>query len=161
MISPTQITATVPATATSGQIQVTTPGGVATSTGSFSVTPVINSFLPTSGPVGTSVVISGTTFVGVTGVLFNGQLAAYTVNSPTQITATVPPSTTGPIEVTVWVPGAAVAGTWIDRSRLLGPAPNKWAEARPNASAPPGVGVSIAGDSRQGFSDSAPSPPSP
>ncbi len=110
LVSPTQISATVPATATTGQIQVTTPGGIATSAGTFAVTPVINSFLPTSGPVGTSVVIGGTTFVGVTAVYFNGQPATYTVNSASQITATVPPTTTGAIEV-VTTSGIAQSAT--------------------------------------------------
>ena len=101
--SDTQITATVPATATTGPIRVTTPGGTATSSTNFTVqpAPTITSFSPTSGPVGTRVVIRGTGFTGATSVTFNGVSAAFTVNSSTQITATVPATaTTGPIRVT-------------------------------------------------------------
>src|SRR5205807_163843 len=51
--SDTTIRATVPAGATSGTLSVTTPGGTATSAGSFTVVsaPTIASFSPTSGPV--------------------------------------------------------------------------------------------------------------
>src|SRR5207249_4809664 len=134
----TQITATVPNGATSGPIQVTTPGGTATSASSFTVTtppapPSISSFSPTSGPVGTSVAITGSNFTvttppappiicsfspttrpvapfpsttlfrstGATAVRFNGTVASFTVNTSTQITATVPNgATSGPIQVT-------------------------------------------------------------
>ncbi len=102
--SVTQITATVPSGAVTGPIAVTTPNGTATSSTSFSVTPApaITSFSPTSGKVGTSVVIVGTTFTGATAVEFHGIPAAvFTVNSGTQITATVPAgASTGPISVT-------------------------------------------------------------
>ena len=102
--SPIDITAHVPAGATSGPISVTTPGGTATSGGLFTVTPsppTITSFTPTSGPVGTSVSIAGTDFTGASSVTFNGAAASYTVNSPTSITAHVPSgATTGPISVT-------------------------------------------------------------
>jgi hypothetical protein len=101
--SPTDITAHVPAGATSGPVSVTTPGGTATSSGSFAVIPPpsISSFTPTSGPVGTTVTITGTNFTGATSVKFNGSAASYTVNSPTSITATVSSgATTGPISVT-------------------------------------------------------------
>jgi subtilisin-like proprotein convertase family protein len=102
--SATQITATVPAGAVTGPIAVTTPNGTATSSTSFTVipAPTITSFSPTSGKVGTSVVIAGTTFTGATAVKFDGTAAsAFTVNSGTQITATVPAgASTGPISVT-------------------------------------------------------------
>jgi hypothetical protein len=63
--------------------------------------PTISSFTPTSGPVGTSVTITGTNFAGASRVTFNNIAATYTVNSATQITATVPgAATTGPIAVT-------------------------------------------------------------
>ncbi len=63
--------------------------------------PTITSFTPSSGGVGTSVTITGTSFTGATGVSFNGTPATFAVNSATQITATVPTGTTkGPISVT-------------------------------------------------------------
>ena len=69
--------------------------------GTVSNPPSISSFSPTSGPVGTSVTITGTNFTGATAVKFNGTSASFTVNSSTQITATVPSgATTGPISVT-------------------------------------------------------------
>lgn len=102
--SNTHITATVPAGATTGPIKVTTPGGTATSATNFTVTAggfAITSFNPTSGVIGTSVVITGIGFTGVNRVRFNGTSATFTVNSNTQITATVPAgATTGPISVT-------------------------------------------------------------
>ncbi len=78
------------------------------------VPPTITSFTPTSGTIGTSVVITGANFTGATSVTFNGTSATtYTVNSDTQITATVPTgATTGTISVIA--PGGTVtsAGTF-------------------------------------------------
>src|SRR5204862_990701 len=79
------------------------PAGTASSAASFTVInpPTITSFTPGSGPVGTSVTISGTNFTGASAVLFNGTSASFTVNSATSIAATVPSgATTGPISVT-------------------------------------------------------------
>ena len=51
--------------------------------------------------MGTSVTLTGTNFSGVTAVAFNGTAASYTVNSATQIVATVPTgATSGTIKVT-------------------------------------------------------------
>src|SRR5439155_8918541 len=67
--SATAIQATVPAGATTGPITVTTPGGTAIGSTAFTILPPsITSFTPTSGPVGTSVTISGTNFTGAMGV---------------------------------------------------------------------------------------------
>jgi hypothetical protein len=88
--SPTRITATVPTGATSGPISVTAPGGSATSSGAFTVTPTITSFTPTSGHAGATVTINGSGFAGATNVKLGGFTATFTVNSPTKITATVP-----------------------------------------------------------------------
>src|SRR4029453_9852905 len=102
--SNTHTPATVPAGATTGPIKVTTPGGTATSATNFTVTGggfAITSFNPTSGVIGTSGVIPGVGFTGVNAVRFNGTMATFTVNSDSQITATVPAgATTGPISVT-------------------------------------------------------------
>jgi hypothetical protein len=66
------------------------------------VVPGITTFAPASGPVGTQVTITGSGFTGASKVTFGGAKAAtYTVNSGTQITATVPSgATTGNIAVT-------------------------------------------------------------
>ena len=63
--------------------------------------PGVASFSPASGVAGTPVVITGSNFAGVTSVRFNGGTStSYTVDSLTQITASVPPTaTTGPIGV--------------------------------------------------------------
>ncbi|MDQ6719460.1 MAG: IPT/TIG domain-containing protein [Candidatus Dormibacteraeota bacterium] len=106
------ITASVPAGATTGTIRVTTPGGFVDSSATFTVNtsppPTITSFNPTSGVVGTSVVITGSGFTGATAVAFNGtSQPTYTVDNDTQITTTVPSgATTGTIRVTT--PGAFV-----------------------------------------------------
>jgi uncharacterized repeat protein (TIGR03803 family) len=89
--SDTFLTATVPAGATTGPVTVATPSGTLSSNVSFRVMPQILSFSPTSGPVGSSVVITGNSFTGATLVGFGGVPAtSFTVNSDTQITATVP-----------------------------------------------------------------------
>jgi len=101
--SDTQVTATVPAGAkTGGRITVTTPGGVATSSGTFTVVPSIVSFSPTSGKVGAAVTIIGNSFTGTTKVTFGG-VAATSLQEidDTKVDALVPTGAkTGPIAVT-------------------------------------------------------------
>jgi hypothetical protein len=63
--------------------------------------PVISSFTPNNGVKGSLVVLTGSNLAGTTSVTFNGSTAVFTVDSATQITATVPFSATnGPISVT-------------------------------------------------------------
>jgi len=96
------ITATVPATATTGTISVTNPAGTATSSASYTVilAPTVVSFNPTSGPIGTNVAITGNNFQAISDVKFNGVSASFVVNSATSINATVPVgATTGTISV--------------------------------------------------------------
>ena len=104
VVSATQMTAVVPVGATTGKVTVTTPGGTATSSGSFTVTPppAITGFTPVSGVVGTKVTITGTNLTGATLVTFNGVAAtAVTLTSATSISATVPAAaTTGSIRIT-------------------------------------------------------------
>lgn len=73
-------------------------------TGSATATnpPVISSFTPDSGPVGTNVTITGAYFTGSSAVTFNGVAAAnVTISSATTLVATVPGgATTGPIAAT-------------------------------------------------------------
>ncbi|PYV97377.1 MAG: hypothetical protein DMG89_14705 [Acidobacteria bacterium] len=98
----TKVMATVPNGAKTGKIGITTPGGIATSAGTFRVTPVISGFNPTSGAPGTSVVITGSGLRQTTKVTFGGIAATtFTVNSDTKVTATVPPgAVTGKIAIT-------------------------------------------------------------
>lgn len=95
------LTALVPAGAKTGSVTVKTPAGTLTSNTVFLVTPLIKSFSPTSGPVGTSVKIIGQSLSQTTRVTFDGVRATFTVNSDTQVTATVPTGAkTGKIEIT-------------------------------------------------------------
>jgi uncharacterized repeat protein (TIGR03803 family) len=107
----TAITTTVPDGATTGKVKVTTPSRTLTSNVKFRVTPTISSFSPTSGPVGTSVVITGESFTGATSVTFGGVKAtSFTVDSYNQITATVPTGAkTGKIGVAT--PGGTATST--------------------------------------------------
>jgi hypothetical protein len=99
-----KVTAVVPAGATTGRITLTTPAGTATSPTDFLVTgvaPIITSFNPVQGPVGTLVVIHGTDLTGVTSVKFNGTPASFTFVTDVKVTAVVPNgATTGRITLT-------------------------------------------------------------
>jgi len=62
--------------------------------------PTISSFIPTSGPVGTVVIIRGTNLAGATKVTVNGVTATINVDTATKIKITVPiGATTGKIKV--------------------------------------------------------------
>ena len=52
--------------------------------------PIITGFQPASGPVGTAVTVNGAFFGGATAVTFGGVAADFSLDSPLQITATVP-----------------------------------------------------------------------
>jgi hypothetical protein len=105
LVGPTQITATVPASATTGKITVETAAGSAQSATNFTVigSPAVSSFTPTSGGIGVEVTITGSNFVNVSNVKFNTTTvsAGFTVVSPTQIKVNVPAgAATGKISVT-------------------------------------------------------------
>jgi fibronectin type 3 domain-containing protein/anti-sigma regulatory factor (Ser/Thr protein kinase) len=117
VVSSSEIHTEVPAGAPLGQgkISVTTLGGTANSSEDFTVTPplppVIDSFNPPSGPVGTQVTITGAYFTGATEVAFNGVPAPnFTIVSTAQIRATVPnDATTG--KITVTAPGGTTTSS--------------------------------------------------
>jgi hypothetical protein len=106
-----QITAAVPAGATTGKIAVTTPGGSATSAASFTVTlsptaPSITKLKPTSAKRGALVTISGTDFGAAQGtgaVKFGSKTCTKYVSwSDTQIKCRVPAKAKfGAVKVTV------------------------------------------------------------
>lgn len=98
----TFITATVPAGALTGAVTVTTGTTTLTSAQTFRVLPTITSFTPTSGTVGTAVMITGTGLMQTTTVTFGGVKATTVIkNSDTQVTADVPTGAkTGKIGIT-------------------------------------------------------------
>jgi uncharacterized repeat protein (TIGR03803 family) len=114
-ITPTFITATIPTTAQTGPVTVTTGSITLNSLQTFYVLPNITGFGPPSGPVGTSVTITGTGWsqksAQTIGVRFGSVNAKFTVNSSTQVTAIVPKgAVTAPIYITT-AEGTAVSAT--------------------------------------------------
>jgi uncharacterized repeat protein (TIGR01451 family) len=62
--------------------------------------PIVSGFSPGTGTAGNTVTITGSNLAFTTNVAFNGLTATYTINSISNISATVPPgATTGPILV--------------------------------------------------------------
>ncbi|WP_188113605.1 IPT/TIG domain-containing protein [Nocardioides humilatus] len=123
--SPTQITATSPASTTVGvrHIRVTRSGGTSAAVPSdrftYNSPPTITAIDPHSGTRdgGTVVMIYGTGFVGVTNVVFGtaGQ-ATFSVVSPTVMTATSPPSTTsGTRHIRITTHGGTSTAVFEDR----------------------------------------------
>ena len=110
-VSSSQLTATVPAGATTGKISVITISGTGNSATNFTITsssgsaPVITSFTPTTGISGTLVTITGTGFSATAAsntVKFNGTTATVSSATATEIKATVlAGATTGRITVEV------------------------------------------------------------
>ena len=94
VIHDSKLQLTVPGSATSGPITVSAGGMTSTSFDDFIVVvaspPVVTSFTPSSGPVGTPVSISGSSFSSATAVTIGGASAAFTIVSDNAITATVP-----------------------------------------------------------------------
>ena len=101
--APNQILVTVPNGATTGPITVTNASGVGASASPFVVTtaPIVDTFEPWLGGPGTTVLITGENFTGVTAVRFNGVPSGHFPSpAPTLIYADVPAgATAGPITV--------------------------------------------------------------
>jgi len=105
----TSITTTVPVGATTGKISVTVNCVAVQSAADFTVggavAPTITSFAPVSGPVGTTVTITGTNFSSTPAnniVYFGATQAVVTAATATQLTVTVPVGATyQPISVLV------------------------------------------------------------
>jgi len=131
VVSDTQIVVTAPAHA-AGVVDVAVTNAVGTSvtTASFTYTassaPTVTGLVPSSGPVtgGTSVVITGSAFSGVTSVMFGSTAAAFTLNSDTQITATAPAAAApGVVNVQVSTPTNNSANSANNRYTYLSPNP--------------------------------------
>lgn len=120
VVSATSITAVV-GTGASGNVSVTNTFGTGSLAGfSFIGPPVISSFTPATGGIGTVVTINGTGFTGATAVSFGGTAAAsFTVVNSNTITATVAGGSSGSVSVTTPQGTGSLAGF----SFVLPPAP--------------------------------------
>ncbi|MBL7992295.1 MAG: IPT/TIG domain-containing protein, partial [Candidatus Kapabacteria bacterium] len=110
--SATQITAVVGA-GSSGAVSVQTAGGTFSLNGFTFVPPAatLSGFMPTSAAIGTTVVITGTNLSSALAVEFGGRSAVFTVNSNSQITATVPAGAlSGTVSVTTLAGAASLSG---------------------------------------------------
>jgi arylsulfatase A-like enzyme len=101
-----EITATVPSDAATGNIEIDTPGGVASSADPFRVdtepppSPTIDSFTP-RGPEGAPIVITGSGLSTTSDVEFGNKSAQFSVIADDHLTAYVPVGApTAPITVT-------------------------------------------------------------
>lgn len=113
--SPTQLTAIVPPGATTGPLEVVTPGGSVLSATAFQVLPgpALTGFEPSRGSAGTRVLLTGANLTGTTAVTFAGVNATFTVRSATEVEAIVPASaTTGRITLTTPAGTATSAGSF-------------------------------------------------
>jgi hypothetical protein len=110
MVNDNQLILTVPASATTGPLTLVDPEWNAITPNSFSVTPILSTVSPTSGPVGTQVKITGSGLVGATLVTFGSATqASFDIEGPNQINAYVTSdATTGAVQVTV--AGTVVTG---------------------------------------------------
>ena len=111
VVSSTQITAISPPGTGTVNVVVVAPTGNSSQNVPFTYVtapaPIISTLAPNSGPVtgGAGTTITGSAFTGATQVRFGSQTAAFTLNSATQITATIPAAAgQGPVLVTVTTP---------------------------------------------------------
>jgi len=105
VISATELVATIPSDATTGPIRVYTNGGMATSVEDFTITtppvPEITAISLNSGTVNNTIIITGNHLSCATEVSIGGTaVKSFTVNSASQITATVGYGSSGTIDVT-------------------------------------------------------------
>jgi hypothetical protein len=105
------ITTTVPATATTGKITVTTDAGTATSSDDFVVNPVVDSLSSSTALTGHAITLTGRNLGAVTGVDVGGVPGTFWMPSPTEVSVTVPDAAvTGPVSVHTLASGAPVVG---------------------------------------------------
>ena len=107
----TQLLATAPSGVLSGPISVTSSSGTGVSSNNFYAPPSLTSFSPTNGHPGTNIVITGKNFLGATAVRFNGTDAtSFTVNTNSQITATLPTNATTGV-ITIIAPAGQISSS--------------------------------------------------
>jgi hypothetical protein len=122
----TSVQVTVPSSTNGNIVVTTTPGN--TGSAFFSYPATVTSFNDTttgvnpasSAGIGDSITITGTNFLGATGVTFNGTAASFSIVNNTTITTTVPGgATTGAVVVTT---GAGTSSP--SASLMIVPAPS-------------------------------------
>ncbi|MDN0194554.1 IPT/TIG domain-containing protein [Streptomyces sp. S.PNR 29] len=118
--SATQITALAPAHAAgAAAVTVTTPGGTSNPVGyTYLSAPALTSLAPASGPThaGAVVTLTGSNLATTTSVKFGSTPAAFTVVSPTQVTAVVPAGPAGPVTITATNPAGTSNGLTYQRT---------------------------------------------
>ncbi|QRY70412.1 putative Ig domain-containing protein (plasmid) [Ensifer sp. PDNC004] len=157
VISGTQITATAPANAAGTfDIRVTTVGGTSATSAADQYTyvapPTVTSVTPTSGPMagGTTVILTGTNFVGATSVTFGATVASgFTVNSATQITVTSPAHFAGTVDIRVTTAGGTSATSAADQFTYV-PSPTVTSVTPTNGSTAGGTSVVVTGTNFSG-----------
>ncbi|MDQ2701875.1 MAG: IPT/TIG domain-containing protein [Pseudomonadota bacterium] len=156
--SDTQITAVTPPHAVGTvSVIVQTPGGIAIGIAAFTygvpaptIMAVANGTGPTTG--GTAVLISGTNFVDVTSVAFEGTPAAsFTVDSATQITAVSPAHAAGQADLSITTATGTVTVPDVFTYLVPGPMINNVAPAVGTTAG--GTSVVITGINLTGVSD--------
>lgn len=78
VLSNTNLTAVVPATAVTGPLRISVPGGSFITTSNFTILPRVSAFAPNGGPAGTVVTLVGSGLSGTKEVLFGAVPAATT-----------------------------------------------------------------------------------
>jgi hypothetical protein len=160
-VSPTSITATAPAG--TGTVDVTVTNGAGTSGATANdrfayVTgpppppsaPTVSGISPASGPTagGNTVTITGTNFTTASAVNFGPNPATFVADTSTSITATVPVSTAGPVDVTVTNDGGTSTTNPNDLyTYVTGPPQAPVVASIDPVSAPAGTQVTIGGTS--------------
>jgi hypothetical protein len=106
-------------------VTVTTPAGTSPVSPAdrytYAAAPTVTGVAPNQGPTvgGNTITITGTNFTGATAVRFGAvpvpRDATFTVDSPTQITVTVPPQAAGVVDITVTTPSGTSAVVAADR----------------------------------------------
>jgi hypothetical protein len=88
--SDTSLSAAMPAGFVSGKVTVVTPGGNAATTTSLLALPLVGSFSPTQGLVGSSIDVVGEGFAQASAVKLGSKVATFSVVSDTLLRAVVP-----------------------------------------------------------------------
>ncbi|MBX3746960.1 MAG: IPT/TIG domain-containing protein [Verrucomicrobiae bacterium] len=90
VVSPTRLTAVVPALATTGRLTLESPAGSEVSAATFTVLPVLDGFSPNTGPFGTAVHLAGAGLTNLAWVRLGDADATFTVIDATNVRVVVP-----------------------------------------------------------------------